>query len=368
MKKITFLTICVLVMTLVLAACGGGTTTTGPQNGGASTPSTDKDENKAKEEKYVIRAAYAYPSGSVIGKVFPRFKEIVEERSNGRLTLEIYSDAQLMPASAELPAILSGEIDMALSTILSSIEPNYYIFDVPFLFASHYEPKDFSVYINTIRKFLNNEGVHEKLMGSMEKRGFKVIANTYALSDPQVIFSVDKNDVFKKVESIKGKKLRVLKGEIAAATLDALDASGVTIPTAEMIPALQQGVVDGAITSLSYVADINVPVDAVTLIPIFTPASPILMSKAKFDSLPADLQEIIVEAGKEVEQYSDEFMIKHYQAGFKKLEDKGMNMYTPTKDEIQAWKEAVQPARGKFEKMVPNGKEFLEAAEAALEG
>lgn len=353
MKKFNILTILVLVAMIILSACGGGKSS-------SSTSSTN--EKPSDNQKYVLKVVHAYPSSSTPSNYFNWLNEQLEKRSNGRLSLEIYSDAQLMPAIQEVPSILNGEVDMTLSSsgVLSSFESSYYLFELPFLFD--HDPKDVSVYINELRKFYNNENGGGKIASNMEKKGLKILANVVS-SEPSILFTRSKETLVTDIESIKGLKIRIIGGKLVPGLFNTIGASGVPVPAAELNTALQQGLVDGSLSPAKYAMDTKMPAKTATFLPLTSLGNPVLISQEKFDSLPSDLQEILVEAGKELENYSDEFMKEHYPKALKDLEKEGIQAHYPTKEELQEWKKATLPVWEEFSKTVEGGKELLEAAQ-----
>ena len=345
MKKFSLLAILVLFLG-VLTACGGEKTQTAT----------------AKDEKYVLKAAIPYSSASLQTKYVEWFNEELKKRSDGRLSLDIYPEAQLMPANQEIPGILAGQIDLThtSSGVATSFEPSYYLFDLPFLFD--FDAKDPSVYAMAKRDYLNSENGGKKITSKMEEKGLKVLAHTTA-DDHSAVFMADPNSLVTNIDSLKGKKLRVTGGTIVPETLKAVGASGITINGSELSTALQQGVVDGLITTPLYAYDSKLPVKTVTFLPLVQYTNPVVMSQSKFDSLPADLQEILVETGKDLEEYSDQLVIERLQGITDKFKEEGFKVYYPTKDEMNEWRKATLPVWKDFAKTVDGGQELLDALE-----
>lgn len=354
MKKFNVFTILILAAMMILSACGSGK---------SSSTSTSSNESPSDDKKYVLKTVHAYPSSSVPSTFFKWFNEELQKRSDGRLSLEIYSDAQLMPAIQEIPSILNGEVDMTLTTagILSSIDPNYYLFELPFLFD--HDPKDISVYINEMRKFYAHENGGQKLAKNLEDKGLIIVGNTMS-SDPSVLFTRSTDQLITNVESIKGMKIRIIGGKLVPGLFSKVAASGVPVPAAELTPAMQQGLVDGVLTPATYAVDANLPAKTATFLPLASLSNPVLISKKKFESIPPDLQEILMETGKELETFTDEYMKEDYPKVFDALESKGAKVHIATEKELAEWKKATMPVWDEFVKLVEGGQELLDAATA----
>jgi TRAP-type C4-dicarboxylate transport system substrate-binding protein len=104
---------------------------------------------------------------------------------------------------------------------------------------------------------------------------------------------------------IKGKKLRVLAADMQQKMLKRLGASPIAMTLGDVLPAIQQGAIDGAVLAVTvdttmryydaakYITETNQPF-------IFSMA---FLSKKWFDSLPKDLQTILdTDAGKAAAQ------------------------------------------------------------------
>lgn len=356
MKKFNISALILILIVIFLSACGGGTQ--------SSTSNTPQDNSSGEEKKkYAIKTVYAYPSASTPGNYFNWFNEELQKRSDGRLSLEIYSDAQLMPAIQEIPAILNGEVDMTITAngVLSSILPDYYVYEVPLLFK--HDPKDVSVHIEDLRAFYENEEGGKVIERKMEEKGLKIISQPIT-SEPAIFFTRSTDQVITDVQSIKGLKMRIIGGQIVPKVLEEVGASGVPIAAAELGTALQQGVVDGSVSPAAYAMDVKLPVKTATFFPLATQSNPVIISKKKFDSLPADLKEILLEVSKELEAYSDNFMKERYPKVLNELEAANVQVHFPTDKEFDEWKKVLIPVWSNFTKMVEDGKKLIEAAES----
>lgn len=320
-----------------------------------------------EEETHVLRVSHPYQQGTLHHQYMVWFDEQLQERSDGRLSLEIYSDSQLMPSDQEIPGLLQGQIDMthSLSSIAGSFDPIWYFFDLPFLFD--YDPKDPQVYMENRKKFVESEQGGQLIAEMAEEKGLKILSMGFTDLFAS-LWTADEDKMITDVESVRGLKLRTPGGTVAPETLKALQASGVSIPGTELPTALQQGVVDGVITVPLYLYDNKLPVATQTLYPFVNYVMPVIMSQRKFDSLPEDLQEILVETGKDLEQYAYDTVSEQIVEGYKLLEEEqDVTPYYPTDEEIEEWKEVTAPVWDHFLKTEPRSKELIEEAKRIMD-
>src|SRR5699024_1899180 len=174
----------------------------------------------------------------------------------------------------------------------------------------------------------------------------------------------DEKNLVTDTASVKGLKIRVPGGPVAAETLKNLGGSGTSIPGPELPTALQQKVVDGMVIVPLYVYDNKLPIKTQSLYPLISYVMPIMISMEKFESLPEDLQEILVETGKDLEVYADELVREEGADVFEKLEEEqGVKTYYPSDNEIAEWKEATKDIYDNFSEEEPRAVELIEEAE-----
>lgn len=368
MKRRSLLLLVVMVL-LVLTACGGEDE---KEKVAVNKENADKDTseetNREKDdEEYVLRLVHSHPQASMHHKYVEWFDEEVQKRSNGRLKIETYSDGQLMPSDQEIPAMLQGQADMvhSSSAIAGSFDPIWHFFDLPFLF--NYDPNDNDVYLDNKKAFIDSENGGRKIAGLMETKGVKVLSMS-STDMYGTIWTGDEKRVITSPESAKGLKIRVPGGPIASETLKLVGASGTSIPGPELPTALQQGVVDGMVIVPLYVYDSKLPIKTQSLYPLISYVMPVMISMDKFNSLPEDLQEILVETGRDLEEYADKLVREKGKDVFEKLEnDYGVKTYYPTDEEIEDWKEATKGMYDSYAKTEPRAVEFIEEAERIKE-
>ena len=94
------------------------------------------------------------------------------------------------------------------------------------------------------------------------------------------------------------------EGYMENLALEALGVPAVAMPSTEAVAALMTGVIEASIMDLAYAdhmgfSDVSNYITEVPLIPTWT--APVVMNAEMYDSLPPDLQEILMQVGREVE-------------------------------------------------------------------
>jgi TRAP-type C4-dicarboxylate transport system substrate-binding protein len=356
MKKL-FSSFLVFIVAILLAACGNQTNTT-------EKASKESDEQKtsqtkgSSEEKYELTLSHGFPATTDMQKFMEWYNEELKKRSDGRLSLKIFPEGQILKHDQEVAGLLQGQVDMVHTTnnILSSFDPIWNFYDLPFLF--NYDPKDPMVYLEHKEKFMHHKNGGEKMAKRLEEKGIKVLGVGY-IDIYGSIFTNGK--LLTSAESFKGIKVRTQGGIIAPKTIEVLGGSSVTIPGTEAITALQTGVVDGMLTVPMYAYDTKLPVKTYTVIPTHNTAIPILISLKKFESLPKDLQEIMEETGRDYEKYVKETVAKAAKEKIEKLKtEMNVEFYYPTEEELKEFKEITKPVWDFFAEEVEGGGELLE--------
>ena len=245
-----------------------------------------------EEETFTVRIAHTHEDEGLYFKGSERFKELVEERSDGRIVVEHYPYGQLGGDRDIQEGISLGTIEAGLSsTPVVTLNEYYALLDAPYLFVSreHIAAALDGELGQRIAEPLEEHGI--KHLGYWEN-GFRQISNNvrpiYEPSD------------------LEGIMLRTPESPVRLATFEAYGANPTPMPFPELFGALEQGIVDGQENPMAtiYQGSLHEVQDYISISNhIYSPVH-LLFNKALFDSMPADLQDVLVEAGREVAQYT----------------------------------------------------------------
>lgn len=291
----------------------------------------DQGQNAAPKEvkPIVLRLAETHPADYPTTKGDIRFAELVKERTNGRIIIEVYPSSQLGQEKAVIEQVQFGAIDFTRVSIspLASFVPVLNALQMPYLYRS--EEHMWKVLLGPIGK---------ELLASLEPSGFIGIG----WFEPGARnFYNSKRPVYKP-EDLAGLKIRVQESELMVGMVQALGAVATPMPYGEVYSGLQTGVIDGAENNWpSYESTSHYEVakyytlDGHTRVPEIIIASKISMQK-----LSKEDQEIIKQAALDAIPYQRQLWAEREKASEAKVRAGGSVIIEVT--DKTPWQERMQ--------------------------
>lgn len=228
-----------------------------------------------------------------------QFKTEIEKVTNNRIKVEIYPAGQLGGAPRQTEGVRLGTIEAAIgpSELFFGADRRFQVLALAGLFKNNAHA----------RKSLDNPALRKVISDFTATRGMITIGlNIY---DHQMFaYKVPVT----KLADFAGKRTRVLASEGEQASVAALGAAPVPMSLPEVLPALQQGTIDG----VSSVMGVFVPFryhDAAPYVldtGLWALVSPALVSKIWFDKLPDDLKKAVMDTGAKLEAPLHEWQTK----------------------------------------------------------
>lgn len=281
---------------------------------------------------------------------YPRFQKLLEKNSGGRLILD--TKVGLFPPNEVVHAVIAGRADIGWERIpwVAGTFPQW-DYALPFFWDNIFE----------YEAFLNDPRLIEIEKKTYGEKGLVKIADICV----EALDGIWGKKAVATVEDFKGYKVRT-SGLITTMAMKLLGASPLTIPTAEIMEALQRGTVDAIQTSRGWalgfgLADVCTHVSFWRIQSIF--GGMLVVNKAKFDALPPDLKKILQDTGREMQGQTV------YGAKVEEMEaDVGLKVsklkvIQPSQAEINKARELVKPTINKWLEIAgPYGRQILEIA------
>ncbi len=298
----------------------------------------------------IIKFSHVVAPDTPKGKGALRFKELAEQRTNGRVKVEVYPNSQLYKDKEEMEALQLGSVQM-LAPSLAKFGPlgvkEFEVFDLPFLF------KDEASF-----RGITEGPLGADLFKKLEPKGIKGLAywdNGFHL--------MSANKPLHKVEDFKGMKMRIQSSKVLDAEMRALGAIPQVMAFSELYQALQSGVVDGTegVASNFYTQKIYEVQKHITLSNHGHLAYAVIVNKKFWDGLPADIRTTLEGAMKDATTYANAISATENVQAMEKIKASGKTtVYAPTAAEMNEWKKALMPVHKEMESRV--GKATIEAA------
>jgi len=280
------------------------------------------------------------------------FAEDVTKATGGRLKITVFAASELPYKASDVLRITAGNQvqmgDVALGFVAGDV-PELNALSMPFSCTS-------------IDKFYDKAvPAITPVVSQVMQAKFKVDPIMHWAMPPQQLWLAKP---VAGIEGLKNLKVRSWNRE-QAEMMRLVGGSGVTITPAEVIPALQRGVVDGAFTAAVPALDwkFNEVTKFGYMMNLTLAHQVLAVNKAALDALPADVRDILIAKTKEwAPRYRAE-MIEADQTARKTLAEKGMTLHDATPAEEARLRELTKPIADEWSAKVGDvGKQMLSAA------
>ena len=297
----------------------------------------------------VIKFSHVVATDTPKGKGAERFKQLAEERTGGRVKVEVYPNSTLYKDKEELEALQLGAVQM-LAPSVSKFGPlgarEFEAFDLPFVFpdkAVLARVTEGPIGAGLFRK-LDNKGL--KGLAYWDN-GFKVMTDNKPLRTPA---------------DFKGQKMRIQSSKVLEAQFQVLGALPQVLAFSEVYQALQTGVVDGTENTPSNIwSQKTHEVQKYLTVSNHGYIGYAVITNRKFwDGLPPDIRTALEGAMKDATRYANAISQQENDDALAKIKASGRTeIITLTDAQKSEWRRAMQPV---YTEMAPRvGKDLIDA-------
>ena len=272
-----------------------------------------------------------------------KFDELLKDESGGEMDLRIFPNAQLTGGDQMKQAEMVGRgaLDFVVTSAINvtPLVPEMAVFSLPYLY-SDYDDVDATTAGEPGKRMEDIMLKHGIVVLAWGENGFREVTNNvHPIKSPA---------------DMQGLKMRVA-GPMYIDVMNALGANPQQMQWTETFSALQQGVVDGQenpigaviIPQRVYEVQKYLTTWHYSYDPIF-----VGVSQKLWDSWDAKTQEMVRSAAREAMTYQKKITREDTAKGVDFLKDKGMEIYEPSAEEIDAFRKATQPAFDTWSKKV----------------
>lgn len=289
------------------------------------------------EPEIVLCYGEVNPEGHIMTEAAHFFADKVSELTDGKVVVEIYPSGQLGDDARCYQAMEMGTLDLYRGNSMSLVEYGNSMISVlvlPYIF------KDREHFWTVCESELGKE-VLDNLQDCTGMIGL-----AYLDEGARNFFTVDKP--IRRLEDMKGLKIRVQVTSMMGDTVEALGAEPVPIDYVELYTALDSGVVDGAENppvSYYYNKFYKVAPYYVKDGHTYTPGV-IMVSKITWKNLKKEYQDALTEAARETQEYNRRAIADADKAAYAALEREGVKILELEDPEV--WSRAMEPVYRKY--------------------
>jgi C4-dicarboxylate-binding protein DctP len=247
----------------------------------------------------VVKFSHVVAEQTPKGKAALKFKELAEERSKGRVKVEVYPNSSLFKDGEEMEALQLGSVQM-LAPSLAKFGPlgvrDFEVFDLPYMFDSTEELH--KVTEGPVGAALFKKVESKGLVGlAYWDNGFKVMSANKPIRVPA---------------DYKGLKMRIQSSKVLGDQMKGLGAIPQVMAFSEVYQALQTGVVDGTENPPSnfYTQKMQEVQKFLALTDHGYLGYAVIANKKFWDGLPADLRTILQGAMKDATKFANDIAKK----------------------------------------------------------
>lgn len=299
-----------------------------------------KTEKASADGKIVIRLGHPMAPGNNVTVGYEKFKEIVEEKSAGKIEIQIFGNTTLGSDRVTMESTQKGTLEMAScsSPNMASFAREFMVFDLPYITQPENQQK------------LYDALDHGELGKYLDEISAKVGLKPIMYSEYGYRNFVSTKKPLAKAADLKGLKIRTTDSPVEVAVAEALGMSATPVAWGETYTALQQGTVDaegntwGLLSDAKHGEVLEYGIDSGHNYSMHL----LMINKKYFDALPEELQAILVESGQEALEWQRSVTNDLEAQAKQKLIDSGVTIHDLTPAEKEELKTLTRPVWDKF--------------------
>ncbi|MBP3731315.1 MAG: TRAP transporter substrate-binding protein [Mailhella sp.] len=251
-----------------------------------------------------------------------KFKEELEKRSNGEITLKIYPNSTLGGDRDLVEGMQMGTVDFGLiAGVLGNFEKSIGLLELPYLFDSQEE----------FNKVIHG-AIGEEIAGRLVKKSGIRILNWWDRGPRETT----SNKPINKLEDLKGLKIRLPEIPAMVASWRAMGANPTPMAWSEVYTGLQQNVIEAQENPIPFIygGRINEVQKYIAMTDHKYEYVTIAMSEMRWKKLNDAQRQIIVEAANAATAYENQLVLDKTNELLAEMQSKGLQVTHPDKKEL----------------------------------
>lgn len=297
--------------------------------------------------KIKFRLAHTTPPGNHITLAYEKFVDLVKEKSNGKIKVQLFPGAVLGSDRVLVESAQKGSLEIGVSSTpnLANFSPMFMVFDLPYITQPRNQAKLYSSIdpggpLNAYLENVSNEiGLQPIMYAEYGYRNF--VSTSRPLNN---------------VADLAGLKMRTTDSPVEIAVAQALGTNPAPVAWGEVYTALQQGTIDAEGNTFPHMYGAkHHEVLKYAITSGHNYGMQVAMANKKWwDGLSDEAKEIISSAAKEAVEYQRTVLYpKNEEEARKGFEKAGILVHDATDAELDEFKVLTQPVFDQYAAKLP---------------
>ncbi|UCJ18672.1 TRAP transporter substrate-binding protein [Pseudomonas sp. MM211] len=282
-----------------------------------------------------LKMAEIHPAGYPTVVAMENLGKKLEEATKGELKYRMFAGGVLGSEKEVIEQTQIGAVQITRVSLgsVGPVVPDTNVFNMPFVFRD----------VDHMRKVIDGD-VGQEILDKITASEFNMVGLAWMDGGSRSIYT--KKPV-RKIEDLKGMKIRVIGNPLFIDTLNAMGANGIAMDTGEIFSALQTGVIDGAENNPPTLLEHNHFQSAkyYTQTHHLILPEPLMMSKAAWEKLTPEQQELVKKFAKEAQLEERKLWDEKSAASVEKLKAAGVEFIEV---DTKPFYDATAPVREKY--------------------
>ncbi len=269
----------------------------------------------AQDCEVTLRSSDTHPEGYPTVAAVEHMGELIQERTDGRICVEVFHSAQLGEEKDTIEQTRFGVIDLNRVSLgpFNNLVEETKVVSLPYIFRS----------TDHMHKVMDGE-IGDEILAAFEP--YDLVGLAFYDGGSRSFYNSEKP--ITSIEDIQGMKFRVMQSDVFVDMVDALGGNATPMPYGEVYSGIQTGVIDGAENNWpSFESSGHFEVAPYyTLDEHLIVPEVLVMSKASWDKLSPEDQQIVREAAKESVPYMRELWQEREAASEQQVLDAGVEV------------------------------------------
>lgn len=304
-------------------------------------------ELEGLNEKYILKFSHVVAENTPKGMAANKLAELVYEKTDGWVEIQVYPNGMLYEAQEEFPALLQNEVHI-IAPAFSEItvhDPKWYVMDLPFLFDD----------LHQVQKAFDGR-IGELLFNSIEQHGYQPLAiwdNSFKQWTNNIRPIVTPSDM-------EGLTMRLMPSQLLINSYRMLGVTPYKSEFNDVYDLLSSKTIDGTENTLSNIFSKGFynHQKFMTISNHNYLGYAVLMNPKFLNSLPYEYQKSIIEAMDEVTKWLRKYALQVDREILGDIIERGqVDVYYLSDREKELWKEKLNPIYEQYEPII--GEEIM---------